>query len=269
MVAKNYKLQDFEIEEHGNQILVSVSGWKGYYSILKLAYPNACTKIFSSKKPNFHWGTFINWSRETTDEINEFLNMLTNVVAIDDSLRQTFALGFHFHSQYEGEGRTTVGNRVHQAKPYKQPVRSVHLENANILAIWFNSFIQRHPAYATSDYIIGVPSNIDKIFDLPTYLAEEVCDKSNIKNGSQYVTKDKTMQSQKDVHIDMRAKNVEGIFQVSDNAPFNNKIVTIIDDIYDTGSTINELGKVLVKAGAIVQGLTATKIKRKSYDHLS
>ncbi len=47
-----------------------------------------------------------------------------------------------------------------------------------------------------------------------------------------------------------RAKNVKGAFFVTDNTIIEGKKIILIDDIYTTGSTVNECSKLLKKAGA-------------------
>lgn len=56
-----------------------------------------------------------------------------------------------------------------------------------------------------------------------------------------------------------KSDNIRGAFRVSNEVSLQNKLVTIIDDIYQSGSTLHELGTTLQNAGAVVQGLVATK----------
>lgn len=151
MVSKNYKLQDFQLERKNDQILVLASGWKGYYNTLKLIYGNSCKSLFDAKTPYYQWGVYIDEYDDIFEEIETLMKMMMNVVAIRDDLRQSFALGYHFHSDYEGQGRTEVGSKVYNAKPYKKTVISQNLENSQVLAVWFSSFIERHPLYRKSD----------------------------------------------------------------------------------------------------------------------
>lgn len=117
-------------------------------------------------------------------------------------------------------------------------------------------------------YIVCVPCKADKDFDLPTHLTGQISNKLDIPNGSHFVHKTAGAKSQKDVPTDKRDENIKGAFAVSTDVSFKDKVVTIVDDIYDTGSTINELGRVLKQVGAKVQGITATRINRRSYHDL-
>ncbi len=47
-----------------------------------------------------------------------------------------------------------------------------------------------------------------------------------------------------------REKNVEGAFQAGKGIPLEGKILLLVDDVYTTGSTLRECGRVLMRAGA-------------------
>ena len=58
----------------------------------------------------------------------------------------------------------------------------------------------------------------------------------------------------------MRQQNVKGVFIVEKAETFYKKRVLIVDDIFTTGSTLNECAKMLLKAGAeIVYGFTLAR----------
>lgn len=52
---------------------------------------------------------------------------------------------------------------------------------------------------------------------------------------------------------------IQDAFQISPGVSFAGKRVTIIDDIYQSGNTLNELATLLNRSGADVYGLVATK----------
>lgn len=49
---------------------------------------------------------------------------------------------------------------------------------------------------------------------------------------------------------EQRGKNVKGAFEVTDGEGIKGEKVLLIDDVYTTGSTVNECARVLVKSGA-------------------
>jgi len=57
-----------------------------------------------------------------------------------------------------------------------------------------------------------------------------------------------------------RLKILKGAFAVKDKSPIYEKKVLLIDDIYTTGSMVNEVSKVIRKAGAQqINVLTASR----------
>jgi ComF family protein len=66
--------------------------------------------------------------------------------------------------------------------------------------------------------------------------------------------------SQTELKGNERKKNVRGVFSFNNNYDINGTNIIIFDDVYTTGSTIKEAGKVLKKNGAgLVWGLTIAK----------
>ena len=70
----------------------------------------------------------------------------------------------------------------------------------------------------------------------------------------------KTSYPMKDLKtVKEKADNIRGAFQVDPRAPFKGRVLTIVDDIYESGTTMHELATTLQITGALVQGLTVTK----------
>ena len=47
-----------------------------------------------------------------------------------------------------------------------------------------------------------------------------------------------------------REKNIKGVFSVENKELIGNKKILLVDDVYTTGSTMEECARVLKKAGA-------------------
>lgn len=233
------------------QVLILMNAPAKYYHILRHAYRDV-SRIFEDYKKKFNWGMYINGDESVYEEIRQLLSMFEQVVAIDDALTQTFALGFH-------QGK--LANLVYRAKPYKKPVTPEHRANAAQLTEWFAKFIQRHPAYKRSDYLLAVPCTDEKKFDLPTFITDTLCRDIGFSNGRPFVRKVKQdTKPMKDlITVSDKMENIRGAFAVLPNAPFQGKLITVIDDIYQTGTTLHELASLLEQHGARVQGLVATK----------
>jgi predicted amidophosphoribosyltransferase len=153
-----------------------------------------------------------------------------------------------------------MGKLVRSAKPYHAPPSEKQMVSAAHLAGRYEQFIRSHPSYMRSDFFIPVPSSSKKPFDLPTFLVEQLCVRLNIKNGIQYVTRAGNPKPMKDYKtVKDKSDNIRGTFKITDSKVFDGCLVTVIDDIYESGATLHELGITLQEIGATVQGLVATK----------
>ncbi len=104
------------------------------------------------------------------------------------------------------------------------------------------------------DYIVPVPLHFSKKlkrgFNQSEILAKEISDMSHIEYYPKLLAKARKTQAQSNLHRDERQNNLIGAFTVINKTAVLNKNILIIDDIYTTGSTINEVSKTLFEAGA-------------------
>lgn len=129
------------------------------------------------------------------------------------------------------------------------------------LRIVFQPFIQRHPTYRRADLLIAVPpSNTNKDFDLPAVLVAEVARRSGLQDATAAVRKTRATGPMKECRtVQEKVDNLKDAF-AADAAAVQGKNILLVDDIYQSGFSINEIGRVLRGAGASrVVGLTATK----------
>ncbi|WP_317367754.1 ComF family protein [uncultured Tyzzerella sp.] len=104
------------------------------------------------------------------------------------------------------------------------------------------------------DYIICVPMYFKKKkkrgYDQAELIAEELSKLCNIPIQKENLIRNKNTLAQSKVSFDERGINVKGVFEVLNTGIIKDKNILLIDDIYTTGSTINNCGKVLREAGA-------------------
>lgn len=75
-------------------------------------------------------------------------------------------------------------------------------------------------------------------------IAKEVCIEYN--NKSLY--KIKNIKEQSKLNKEERGKNIEGVYEIRETNRLKNKKIILLDDIFTTGSTVNECCKMLKQA---------------------
>ncbi|GIL12682.1 MAG: hypothetical protein BroJett038_14020 [Chloroflexota bacterium] len=262
-VVDHFQLVGYEVNDaRAGNAVVLVSGTKRYYAILRHAFSEYhFSRAFDDNRNRYDWGTYIyDIDEENRQRDIDLLELFKNTVFIDDALNQTFALSYHSQSTFQGIGRTETGELVYQAKPYHRSPSEKQRQAAARLVELYEQFIRCHPSYLRSDFLIAVPPHGQKPFDLPTFLVERLSKTLGIPNGQKFVSKVRSSSPMKDCKtVKEKSDNIRGAFRVSNEVSLQNKLVTIIDDIYQSGSTLHELGTTLQNAGAVVQGLVATK----------
>lgn len=260
---QRYQIHSFQVQEAGhNKILVLIAGSENYKAILQRAFPTyKFSRSFEARSGRFDWGTYVyDIPPAVQQRIKDFLEVLTVAICIEDDLTECFALDFHSEIGPAGPRRTVMGQLVYEAKPYRPGTGST--TKADELAGLMSVFIQGHPTYAAADVLIAVPpSNPNKPFDLPTYLVQRLASLLGKPNATDWVRKVRATRPMKDcVTPQEKLDNVRGAFAITAAADFAGKSVIMIDDIYQSGFTINEVSHVVAESGANrMLGLAATK----------
>jgi hypothetical protein len=202
-------------------------------------------------------------SAVSRDLLSSYFGLLRWTVTISGEADETHALYLHTvphptNDPYESEfRRTKMGELVYRAKSYSPTTGS--RTAAAELSGRFKHWIKRHPRYLSSDIIVPAPpGNPNKAFDLTFFIADHlskglglpVCE--CLKAGH--------MEEQKGVEQDLLSlrANVSGKFQVRKN--LSGRTALVIDDLYQSGETVNEIARACRAAGAnSVLALAATK----------
>ena len=195
--------------------------------------------------------------------LESFLRILQWTVTISDHADESHALYLHTIPHpavdpYEAEfRRTKMGELVNRAKSYSPYTGSKPA--ASNLFDYVQYWIVRHPRYKAADVIIPAPpGNPSKAFDLPLFIAERLAEHLGIPIYS--CQKTGNMQQQKQVVQDLPTlqANVSGKVRVNQN--LNGKTVLVLDDLYQSGATIDEVVRACRASGAhTVLSLVATK----------
>ncbi|HQQ67896.1 MAG TPA: ComF family protein [Candidatus Cloacimonadota bacterium] len=154
---------------------------------------------------------------------------------------------------------------------YEEPLKTMihnlkyreHTRSAKWLADGMAGYIAQNPIFQKSDYIMAVPLHSvrkrERGFNQSELIARRVAKLS----GIQYidaVKRGRYTASQTMLHQEQRLTNLKGAFRTSRPGRIAGKNILVIDDVFTTGSTLNEISKTLHAAGAArVFGLTACR----------
>lgn len=117
------------------------------------------------------------------------------------------------------------------------------------------------------DYITAVPIHKKKLkvrgYNQAELLAEYISEQINIPYCT-VLKRTVNTKPQNALNKKERAVNVKNAFSLIDNIDIKNKSILIVDDIFTTGTTINECCKVLKKAGAFKVDFLSLSAKRET-----
>ncbi len=104
------------------------------------------------------------------------------------------------------------------------------------------------------DLILPIPLHKNRLrergFNQAHLLAKEIARVSKIDLDPFILIKTKSTEAQALLPAEERRKNLKGAFQLKDSSKIKGKRILLIDDVYTTGTTIEEASKVLVRQGA-------------------
>ena len=106
----------------------------------------------------------------------------------------------------------------------------------------------------TYDIIIAVPMHKLKKavrgYNQSELIAKEISKKANIVFYNNILIKVKNTKVQSTLTKNQRQNNVKNAFEIANKMLIKGKKIVLLDDIYTTGSTVNECAKKLKQAGA-------------------
>ena len=104
------------------------------------------------------------------------------------------------------------------------------------------------------DIIIPVPISKKRLnirgYNQSDLVAKNLAKIVNIDYSQKVLIKTKDNKPQSEMKQDSRKSNVSGVYKVINKEKINNKKVLIVDDIFTTGSTVDECAKVLKENNA-------------------
>ena len=102
------------------------------------------------------------------------------------------------------------------------------------------------------DTIIPVPISKKRLkergYNQSELIAKEISRNSNLKLETENLYKARNIIEQSKLNKEERLKNIQGVYELINKENLYKKKILLVDDIYTTGSTVNECAKVLKEA---------------------
>jgi hypothetical protein len=200
---------------------------------------------------------------ERLAQARAWLDTAGQFVAIRDWLDLSFALDYDRDHGRLDAARTRIGALRFRAKPLDDRPTPDVLEAANALTAACLEFLERMTCYHGADAIAAAPpARSDQPYDLPGYLARGIAQARGLKNLSPSIRTVRDRPDTKRRPLDAKLKNITGSVAL-DAAEFKGHSLILVDDIYQSGTSLNYLAKLLYDAGATaIYGLVCEKTSR-------
>jgi hypothetical protein len=187
---------------------------------------------------------------EPPDEVTVWLENVGKYVAMKDFLALSFALDYERQAGNPNRPQTEIGGLRSQAKPYGgQAATKQTTAAADQLVAHCLAFLDEMTCYKSANCVVAMPpSDPTKKYNLPRYLAAQIAAKLGLENLSKHVRTIKARNSIKGVPLAQKLDTLLGTIEV-DADVFSKKRVLLVDDLYQSGISMNYCGLLLLKAG--------------------
>lgn len=157
----------------------------------------------------------------------------------------------------------------------KKFVRQLKFDNKKFYASTLSNFIASEYVKLNKDFDIIIPVPIHKDrekrrgYNQATLLCTSLKEKLKLNVDENVLIKERATRSQAYLSREEREKNLEDAFRVVDRKLVKGKTVLLVDDVFTTGTTINECAKTLRSAGAKeVHSLTLAHAHRDTIEKI-
>jgi len=220
-------------------------------TIEPIFYAATRLQLYLTKYYNKYWRSIVD--EDEFNAIKEFIKGVRGIVFLRDTLSLSIALSEHI----EGNERTEVGEWEYQAK-YSQNEEAIN----SLTQLCSVAIQNRLPYYKEADMICSVPPTRDKNFHLPERLGAILSSQIDIEDISSNLSWTKPKQSLKNLSIEAKWTALEKAGLLVDT-DLSGKTVIILDDLYQSGITMQYVAMKLQEAGADkLFGLALVKSRR-------
>lgn len=201
-----------------------------------------------------------NVSDSDVEAVQDWLKTIEGYVALRDCLAISFAIDYDRVGGNPDNERTHIGNLRARAKTYGKPATKDTYAAADGLIESCLQTLSNLTCYDSTTCIVAIPpSDPEKSFDLPQYLAAGISKGLGKPDKTEAVQTITDRTASKDILLEDKLSTVRGTIKV-DNDAIQDEIVLLIDDLYQSGVTMNYVAMLLLEAGAKkVFGLSCEK----------
>lgn len=184
-------------------------------------------------------------------EIYDWITTVGEYVAMKDKLALSFALDFDRKGGDPKKPQSEVGALRVIAKPYGRATATKETTAAaDLLVDRCIAFLKAMTCYESASCVAAVPpSNPRNPYNLPRYLAKRISAKWERADLSEHVRTIEARGSIKSTAVANKLDALLGTIGV-DADVFHKKNVLLIDDLYQSGITMNYCALMLLRAGA-------------------
>ena len=199
--------------------------------ILNLIYPQTCGicgKIYPKSICN-------------KCEIRLRKQLEINIIKEGQEIEDKYFNELMYIFKYEGEVRKLILDYKFNNKSY------IYLTFVNFL-LKNEKIFENIKKY---DKIITVPISKKRLktrgYNQSYLIAKEIAKRTNLELVNNCLIKTKNIVEQSKLNKEERKQNIQGVYELKNKKLVKNKKILLIDDIYTTGSTVNECSKILMQ----------------------
>lgn len=206
--------------------------------------------------------TYLKCDDDEREKVEQWLESIGSYVAIRDCMALSFALDYEREDGKPENRQTSIGALRARAKPYKRAPTHDGFAAADQLVDACMEFLANVSCYERVHAIVAMPpSDPLKPFDLPRYLAREIANRWPRDDLSDAVRTVAPRKEMKNLPLTEKLAALEGTVLVDSAVQGCN--ILLVDDLYQSGTSMNYVAMLLREAGAqCIFGLALEKTLR-------
>ena len=186
------------------------------------------------------------WILSSTEEIKAISLSDIEPVPLSGNFDLGFALGEYSIKESAKRKKTKVGDLLHKFK-YEQ-----NRHAGMILTDLASDFINSQILLKSSDLMLTIPPSFrSRSFDPVSFIAERIKERTQIRWERDVFLRTRLTQPQKSIwDKELKQLNVFNTFRIAKPLQLEGKTILLIDDVFASGATLNEISAILREAKA-------------------